>query len=325
MTGDDIVAGKGGFQKADLMDYGSLYGMGSYYGEDYTASTLVALGYGDAEQCRAGHVRQAVCGADGRSAGRRRRRDAPRAARRGLDQAGGRAVRRPLADALVRVRDDLAKSLNTANPAAGWTPAYSLTPPLAVKTADFLVFSALTTVARRPGTTWSWTENWPYEPHGRQYAHHQHVQMDLDQLLLHLLRLRRGLFIYEFFLNNPDDAPMDPVLATFRPLTPSQRRIGKYFLVVAALLLVQIAAGIDHGAFLLRSDELLRHRHQRLPAVQLPARRPYPGADHLDWAVLDRRGAVPGTRHRRRPGSQRPALAGGFPVLGHARWSSPVR
>jgi nitric oxide reductase subunit B len=26
------------------MDYGSLYGMGSYYGEDYTASTLMRLG-----------------------------------------------------------------------------------------------------------------------------------------------------------------------------------------------------------------------------------------------------------------------------------------
>jgi len=32
MTEDDIVAGKGGFQKADLMDYGSIYGMGSYFG-----------------------------------------------------------------------------------------------------------------------------------------------------------------------------------------------------------------------------------------------------------------------------------------------------
>ena len=37
MTAEDIAAGKAGFQKADLMDYGSLYGMGSYYGEDYTA------------------------------------------------------------------------------------------------------------------------------------------------------------------------------------------------------------------------------------------------------------------------------------------------
>lgn len=34
MTSADVIAGKAGFQKADLMDYGSLYGMGSYFGED---------------------------------------------------------------------------------------------------------------------------------------------------------------------------------------------------------------------------------------------------------------------------------------------------
>ena len=38
MSSGDIQAGKAGFQKADLMDYGSLYGMGSYFGEDYTAA-----------------------------------------------------------------------------------------------------------------------------------------------------------------------------------------------------------------------------------------------------------------------------------------------
>ncbi len=41
----DIVAGKAGFQRADLMDYGSLYGMGSYFGEDYTAAYLVQLAH----------------------------------------------------------------------------------------------------------------------------------------------------------------------------------------------------------------------------------------------------------------------------------------
>jgi nitric oxide reductase subunit B len=44
MTEEDIVAGKAGFQRADLMDYGSLYGMGSYFGEDYTAKYLLRLG-----------------------------------------------------------------------------------------------------------------------------------------------------------------------------------------------------------------------------------------------------------------------------------------
>jgi nitric oxide reductase subunit B len=43
MSAADIQAGKAGFQKADLMDYGSLYGMGSYFGEDYTAAYLVRL------------------------------------------------------------------------------------------------------------------------------------------------------------------------------------------------------------------------------------------------------------------------------------------
>ena len=43
MSAGDIVSGKAGFQKADLMDYGSLYGMGSYFGEDYTAAYLVRL------------------------------------------------------------------------------------------------------------------------------------------------------------------------------------------------------------------------------------------------------------------------------------------
>jgi nitric oxide reductase subunit B len=63
-TGSDIVAGKGGFQKADLMDYGSLYGMGSYFGRDYTAYALKRLANGRAcisvrdDLVRHGHWRE---------------------------------------------------------------------------------------------------------------------------------------------------------------------------------------------------------------------------------------------------------------------------
>ena len=41
MTAHDIEQGKAGFQRADLMDYGSLYGMGSYFGPDYTATVVI--------------------------------------------------------------------------------------------------------------------------------------------------------------------------------------------------------------------------------------------------------------------------------------------
>ena len=68
MTNADIVAGKAGFQRADLMDYGSLYGMGSYFGEDYTASNLVALATLTQAQYRHRPVRQALRGPEARAA-----------------------------------------------------------------------------------------------------------------------------------------------------------------------------------------------------------------------------------------------------------------
>ena len=243
MTNDDIVAGKGGFQKADLMDYGSLYGMGSYYGEDYTASTLVRLGtetQNNVALATTGKAFAALTTDQQAAATAVMQHDL-----QSIDLTKTEVVLPPpVAAAIVSVRDDLAKSLNVADPPAGWTPAYSLNPQLAKQTADFLVFSALTTVARRPGVTWSWTENWPFEPMVGNTPTTNTFRWTWISFCFTFFAFGVVLFIYEFFLNNPDDAPMDPVLATFRPLTPSQKRIWKYFLVVAALLLVQILAGI---------------------------------------------------------------------------------
>ncbi|MGH6888734.1 MAG: nitric-oxide reductase large subunit [Rhizomicrobium sp.] len=243
MTAGDVVAGKGGFQKADLMDYGSLYGMGSYYGEDYTASTLVRLAKATRD-----NITRATTGRAFVAATSDQQAAATAAMQRdlqGIDLTQRQVVLPDaLAFALSTVRDQTAKSLTTANPQTGWTPAYSLTPSLALQTADFLVFSAITTVARRPGHTWSWTENWPYEPLVGNTPTTNTFRWTWISFCFTFFSFGVVLFVYEYFLNNPDDAPMDPLLATFRPLTPSQRRIGKYFLIVAALLLVQIAAGI---------------------------------------------------------------------------------
>src|SRR5262249_15682683 len=68
------------------------------------------------------------------------------------------------ADAIRKIQSDLGPSLGVANPATGWTPAWSLSPKEKLAVADFLIYSSITTVARRPGVNWSWTENWPYEP-----------------------------------------------------------------------------------------------------------------------------------------------------------------
>jgi nitric oxide reductase subunit B len=242
MTSDDIVAGKGGFQKADLMDYGSLYGMGSYYGEDYTASILVRLGTATRNAIAESNRGEAFATlpADQQAAAT----SAMQRALQSIDLTQREVVLpNAVASAVVTVRDEVAKALNVADPPAGWTPAYSLDPQLARQTADFLVFSALTTVARRPGVTWSWTENWPYEPLVGNTPTTNTFRWTWISFSFTFFAFGLVLFIYEYFLNHPDDAPMDPLLSIFRPLTASQRRVGKYFLIVAALLLVQIGAG----------------------------------------------------------------------------------
>jgi nitric oxide reductase subunit B len=242
MTRDDIVAGKGGFQRADLMDYGSLYGMGSYYGEDYTAATLARLGVATRD-----NVAMAAHGKPFASLALDQQAAATAVMQHDLQSIDLRksavTLPQPAAAAVVSVRDDIAKGLAVADPSTGWTPAHSLDPQLARQTADFLVYSALTTVARRPGVAWSWTENWPYEPLVGNTPTTNTFRWTWISFCFTFFAFGVVLFIYEYFLNDPDVAPMDAVLSAFRPLTPSQRRIWKYFLVVAALLLVQILVG----------------------------------------------------------------------------------
>ncbi|HWF63898.1 MAG TPA: cbb3-type cytochrome c oxidase subunit I, partial [Rhizomicrobium sp.] len=242
MTEADIVAGKAGFQKADLMDYGSLYGMGSYFGEDYTASILVRLGttvQNNVAQARYGKAFATLTADQQASANA-----TMRALLQHIDLTKAEVVLPPpVSRAFISVRDDVVRTLNTADPHSGWTPAYSLSPPLALRTADFLLFSSLTTVARRPGLSWSWTENWPYEPLVGNTPTTNTFRWTWISFCFTFFCFGLVLFIYQYFLNNPDDAPMDPVLSSFRPLTASQKRVGKFFLFVAALLLVQIGAG----------------------------------------------------------------------------------
>src|SRR3984893_15039050 len=242
MTAEGILAGKAGFQKADLMDYGSLYGMGSYFGQDYTAFGLMRLAKlteGNADQRRFGTAFDALP-VDRQAAVR----DAMRQQLQTVDLTQREVViPEALAAAIGTLRTEMANNLRIIDLTTGWTPAYSLDEAEAAHTAEFLIYSALTTVARRPDTTWSWTENWPYEPEVGNTPTTNTFIWTWISFCFTFFAFGGVLFIYEFWLNSPDEGPMDPLLASFRPLTESQRKMGKYFLVVAAVLLLQILAG----------------------------------------------------------------------------------
>ncbi len=242
MARADIVAGKAEFQKADLMDFGSLYGMGSYFGEDYTAfalKRLATLTEDNLAQARFGRAFNALV---------REQQATVRETMRGELQGVNltqQEVRLPddLARAILTVRSDIAANLGKIDLVRGWTPAYSLSQAEAQQTADFIIYSALTCVARRPDVTWSWTENWPYEPEVGNVPTTNTFVWTWVSFCFTFLCFGGVLFIYKFWLDTPDDSPMETSLVRFGTLTESQRKVGKYFLVVAAVLLLQIAAG----------------------------------------------------------------------------------
>ncbi|MGA8706065.1 MAG: hypothetical protein WB646_03650, partial [Steroidobacteraceae bacterium] len=163
MTASDIQAGKAGFQKADLMDYGSLYGMGSYFGEDYTAANLVRLAtltQDNIAQSTTGKALSQLTAEQQASV-----KAVMQTELRSIDLTQKSAViAQPVADAITTLRATIAQSLLHHDFAKGWTQAYSLDEASAGQTAEFLLYSSLTTVARRPGTEASWTQNWPFEP-----------------------------------------------------------------------------------------------------------------------------------------------------------------
>ena len=225
------------------MDYGSLYGMGSYFGQDYTAWALVGLaGLVENNLAKARYSKEyAALEPDQQAAVK----EAMRGQLQHVDLTQ-RQVTLPdaLAGAVASLREDIGKNLSKTDLETGWTPAFSLSPKETLQTADFLIYSALTTVARRPDVTWSWTENWPYEPEVGNTPTTNTFRWTWISFCFTFFAFGLVLFIYQFWLNDPDVAPMDPVLVKFSPLTDSQRKTGKYFLIVAFVLLLQIAAGI---------------------------------------------------------------------------------
>lgn len=242
LTKQDIIAGKSGFQRADLMDYGSLYGMGSYFGEDYTAKYLVQLGRmieNEVAQERFGKVfaqldegQQFVI-----------RKDMQRSLQK-IDLTNQQVVLpQAIALSIMKLRTEIAQSLLSDNFAAGWNKARSLNQQSALQVADFFIYSSLTTIAHRPGSNISYTNNWPYEPTMGNTPTTDTFFWTWASFCFVFFGFGVVLYIYHHFLSEPDTEPKIPLFNQFRPLTASQKKVGQYFVVVALVLLAQIGAG----------------------------------------------------------------------------------
>ncbi len=236
-TREDILAGQHLFQKSGLMQYGTLFGHGAYLGPDFTAQYLHEAG----REMVAFNRGRGMDVPDAEAEARREMRTntydpATQSLRFGPAQA--RAFQ-AMTEFYTRFFGPVSEQTGLRRPQFPEAEARSLT--------AYFAWAAWVCTATRPGTDYSYTNNWPADV----LAGNQPTAEAYLWSALSLIALLGGTGIIFFLFGRynllgwhrrDDEEPGH--LLQFRPpeevlLTPSQRATAWYFLVVAGLFLAQ--------------------------------------------------------------------------------------
>jgi nitric oxide reductase subunit B len=243
-TSGQVFTGKAAFQEADLMDYGSVYGNGSYFGEDYTALLLheLAIRMNDLYAQTEYHIPASQLAVGQKDTIQSQVQNELRHS----NVVNGVLTVSPVeGEAMTSVIQTTANSLMHTDPKTGYSYSPVLTNDKAVQVSKFFMYTAWTSVAQRPGATSSYTNNWPYEPLVGNQPTTQTFTWTWASIGFLIVGIGITLFLYYTYITSPvEEEAGVATLKGFPPLTESQRKTGKYFISVAIFFLLQIGAGI---------------------------------------------------------------------------------
>ncbi|RME27093.1 MAG: nitric-oxide reductase large subunit [Deltaproteobacteria bacterium] len=245
-TRDDILAGQDVYQKYGLMDHGSVWGHGSQRGPEFSALSLHIV---------AETVRDIIAG---------RRFGKPFAALEGFDRevaaleatktikkngydAGTDTLRLSpaLVEAYRKVVDHWSGVFEKGAIEYGIMPEAVPDPDERAKLGTFFFWTAWVASAARPGSEYSYTNNWPPDEAAGNVPTTSTYLWSLGGILALLLVL--GFFIwfvhhYKMWYGEEKGVALADKLIDM-PLTSSQQKAAKFFLVVILLFLVQTTFG----------------------------------------------------------------------------------
>jgi nitric oxide reductase subunit B len=235
-TGEDIREGQKIFLRNGLMEYGSVFGHGGYLGPDYTADYLRRSALAVREHYGGG-------GTD-RAAARtvenfKSNRYDPKA--QTLEFTDAQAA------AFGKVKGHYKRYFGESTTRYGLRPG-AITDPNEIKQLTaFFGWSAWAAAAERPGKNYSYTNDWPPEPLVGNEATANTVVWSVISLIALLggLGLLFGALGRWTFLgwHGRDQQSLSFLSPGDVALTPAQRVCAWFFLVMAALFLVQTLVG----------------------------------------------------------------------------------
>jgi nitric oxide reductase subunit B len=235
-TEGDVEAGQKVFLNNGLMEYGSIFGHGAYLGPDYTDDYLH----------RAALAVQSQYGSGGSDAARQRT-IADFQANRYDPKANTITYSPAQARAFAQLQRHYAEYFGDPTTQFGLRPDAITDPRKIHQLTSFFSWSAWAAAARRPGHSYSYTNNWPAE----KLVENQPTANVILWSVVSLIALLGGIGLlfgafgrWDFLgwrgreqatlsFRNPGDVA----------LTPAQRATAWFFLVMAALFLIQALVG----------------------------------------------------------------------------------
>lgn len=241
-TYDDVIAGKGYFQEFDLMDWGTMLGMGAYMGPDFSTDFLHyrAEFLYDYYANELYQKPNAALTAVERGAVKERVKEDFRNQTKLLETTT--LYTDASAAAFKSNVKYLTKLLVEGDPERAFKGGI-IRPDEAIKIAAFVDWAQLVASSYRTGTTRTWSNNWPPEPLIDQDLTFLSHKISLwEFLLLWTLTIIVIFLAYEFlFKKDKDDKLEEPLKITH--LFPSQKKLLKYIPIVGALFVVQLIIG----------------------------------------------------------------------------------
>lgn len=246
-THDDIIEGKVYFQQFDLMDWGSLLGMGAYMGPDFSTEFM---------HYRAEYLYDFYA------------QEMYNKSSKELSDIERGAVK-------VRVIEDVKKQTTLLEKGTVYTDASAdaykknviyltdmlvngdkerafpggvIRPEEAVKIAAFIDWSQLVASSIRPGTEGTtgertWSNNWPPEPLLDQGVSFNSHKISLYEfLILWILTVFVIYLSYTYLYKKEKNEKLEPAMKITK-LFRSQKKLLKYIPIVAALFFVQLVLG----------------------------------------------------------------------------------
>ena len=249
MTGDDIVQGQRIWQSIGGQEIGTVWGHGAYVAPDWTADMLhrEAVYLLDGWARTEGAANYDALSPERQGALKARLKDSLRT--NTYDPASGAIT---ISEERLRAYEDSQAHYEQIfrdghEPYA--IPRGAITDPEAARLmTDFWWWTSWAASTDRPGSDATYTQNWPHEPLIDNVPIPGHVLWSLVSFIM-LLGGIAGMVYYHTRNDGEEaeagtaDVPEEDPLLGYRA-TPSQKATLKYFFVVGALFVLQIAMGI---------------------------------------------------------------------------------